>query len=399
MKQAIVAIEDRRFWTNEGIDLRGIGRALYQDVRAQGAVQGGSTITMQLVKIFLAAENERTVFNKLREAALAYEITRKWSKEEILRIYLNTIYFGNGAYGVESAARTYFGTSHPGCGEDGQPRCAQMLAPHEAALIAGMVASPSHVRPAPQQGRGQAAPRPRPPADARAGVHHALAVRRGRARVAARRRATSSPPIEDTTYPYFTSWVKQQVVDKFGGGQAGARRAFEGGLTIRTTLDSRLQEAAQDAVERLAARARTGRAPRSSRSTTTRARSSPWSAATTTRRGRSTSPRRASASPARPSSRSSSPRRSPRASRPTRRGPRARSTSASPKTKKGRCKEYFNVNNYEDAYAGVQSLRTATTYSDNSVYAQVGEQVGHEEDRATSRAGWASARRSRRTSR
>ena len=143
MKQAIIAIEDRRFWTNEGIDLRGIGRALWQDVRAQGAVQGGSTITMQLVKIFLAAEDERTVFNKLREAALAYEITRKWSKEGILRIYLNTIYFGNGAYGVESAARTYFGSSHPGCGESGQPRCAQMLAPHEAALIAGMVASPT----------------------------------------------------------------------------------------------------------------------------------------------------------------------------------------------------------------------------------------------------------------
>ena len=121
MKQAIIAIEDRRFYTNAGIDLRGIGRALYQDIRAQEAVQGGSTITMQFVKNALAAQDERTLFNKLREAALAYQITRKWSKERILRNYLNTIYFGNGAYGIEAAARTYFGTNHPGCGEDARP--------------------------------------------------------------------------------------------------------------------------------------------------------------------------------------------------------------------------------------------------------------------------------------
>ena len=143
MKQAIIAIEDRRFYTNAGIDLRGIGRALYQDIRAQEAVQGGSTITMQFVKNALAAQDERTLFQKLREAALAYQITRKWSKERILRNYLNTIYFGNGAYGIEAAARTYFGTNHPGCGEDGKPACAQVLEPGEAALIAGMVASPS----------------------------------------------------------------------------------------------------------------------------------------------------------------------------------------------------------------------------------------------------------------
>ncbi len=120
MKQAIIAIEDRRFYTNAGIDLRGIGRALYADIRAQKAVQGGSTITMQFVKNAIAAQDERTLFQKLREAALAYQITRKWSKERILRNYLNTIYFGNGAYGIEAAARTYFGSDHPGCGEPGQ---------------------------------------------------------------------------------------------------------------------------------------------------------------------------------------------------------------------------------------------------------------------------------------
>ena len=124
MKHAIIAIEDRRFYTNEGVDLRGIGRALYQDVVQQRVVQGGSTITQQFVKNALAAQDERTLFQKLREAALAYHLTRKWSKEKILRNYLNTIYFGNGAYGIEAAARTYFQPNHPGCDEPGDTKCA-----------------------------------------------------------------------------------------------------------------------------------------------------------------------------------------------------------------------------------------------------------------------------------
>src|SRR6476661_1310012 len=124
MKHAIISIEDRRFYTNEGVDLRGIARALWQDVVAQHAVQGGSTITQQFVKNALAAQDRRTVFEKLREAALAYHLTRKWSKERILRNYLNTIYFGNGAYGIESAARTYFQTVHQGCDKDAAHPCA-----------------------------------------------------------------------------------------------------------------------------------------------------------------------------------------------------------------------------------------------------------------------------------
>ena len=99
MKHAIIAI-DRRYYTNDGVDLRGIGRALYQDVVQQKVVQGGSTITQQYVKNALAAR-ARTVFQKLREAACAYHLTRRYSKERILRDYLNTIYFGNGAYGID----------------------------------------------------------------------------------------------------------------------------------------------------------------------------------------------------------------------------------------------------------------------------------------------------------
>ena len=109
MKHAIVAIEDRRFYTNSGVDLRGITRALWSDVVARKAAQGGSTIAQQLVKNRLEAQDDRTIFQKLREAAMAFHMTRKWDKERILRNYLNTIYFGNGAYGIEAAARTYFG--------------------------------------------------------------------------------------------------------------------------------------------------------------------------------------------------------------------------------------------------------------------------------------------------
>src|SRR5215207_2057895 len=372
MKQAIIAIEDRRFYTNAGIDLRGIGRALYQDVRAQDAVQGGSTITMQFVKIATAAEGERTLFNKLREAALAYQITRKWSKERILRNYLNAIYFGNGAYGIEAAARTYFGQNHPGCGNVGN-RCAQLLAPGEAALLAGIVSSPGGYDPLTNREA--------------AGKRRALVLQRmveqGYITHAEQQEelATSlptsrdiRPPVEDTRYPYFTSWVKQQVVDKLGGGQEGARRAFEGGLTVQTSLDVRLQEAAQQAVEAwlpyeggpraslVAIDNRTSEvlAMVGGDDYTTR----PFNLATQGQRqpGSAFKPfvlAQALDSGVSPDSTWAS-----------------RKMSHCVTRKKGKCTEAFEVNNYEDAYAGVQTLRSATTFSDNAVYAQVGIKVG-----------------------
>jgi penicillin-binding protein 1A len=129
MKQAIVAVEDRRYWEHEGVDARGVLRAVWADVRNKEFVQGGSTITQQLVKNAYT-ENERTISRKLKEAALAWQLEQKWSKDRILTAYLNTIYFGNGAYGVEMAARVYF---HKHAGE---------LELHEAALLAGLPASP-----------------------------------------------------------------------------------------------------------------------------------------------------------------------------------------------------------------------------------------------------------------
>src|SRR3954463_3812147 len=134
-KYAVIAIEDRRFYENSGVDLRGIGRAFFQDIVQRRQAQGASTIAQQFVKNALQAQAHRTVFEKLREAAMAYHLTRKWPKERILTEYLNSVYFGNGAYGIEAAARTYFSAdpNHLGCGTPERP-CAKELAPAEAAL-------------------------------------------------------------------------------------------------------------------------------------------------------------------------------------------------------------------------------------------------------------------------
>jgi penicillin-binding protein 1A len=102
MKQAIVATEDKRFYEHRGIDVRGMGRALLADVEHKSAVQGGSTITQQFVKNELTG-NDRSITRKLKEATLAWQLEKNWNKDRILTAYLNTIYFGNGAYGVERA--------------------------------------------------------------------------------------------------------------------------------------------------------------------------------------------------------------------------------------------------------------------------------------------------------
>jgi penicillin-binding protein 1A len=240
LRNAIIAIEDRRFYANPGVDIRGIARAFVQDVIQQRAAQGGSTITQQFVKNALRAQDQRTVFQKLREAALAYHLTRKWSKEKILTQYLNSIYFGNGAYGIESAARTYFARDHPEC--PAQRPCARVLRPHEAALIAAVVANPSAYDPVAH------------PASAKR--RRDLVLRRmyeqgrlGRLQYFnARQEALPpdpEPPRVRTKAPYFTTWVRQQLVDRYG-----AREAFEGGLKITTTLDLDLQTAAEQTVKR-----------------------------------------------------------------------------------------------------------------------------------------------------
>src|SRR4051794_9753706 len=144
VKNAVIAIEDKRFYEHSGVDYRGIARAVVQDVVKSHAAQGASTIEQQFVKNVLEAQGQRTVFEKLREAALAYHLDRRWTKDKILTEYLNTIYFGNGAYGIESPARTYFGHDEQQAGFDpNAAKAASTLLPWQAAYLAGMIASPS----------------------------------------------------------------------------------------------------------------------------------------------------------------------------------------------------------------------------------------------------------------
>src|SRR5207244_5872334 len=129
MKDGIVAVEDKRFYEHRGVDIHGIVRAVWEDVRNKKVVEGGSTITQQFIKNTYL-HNERSIGRKLKEAALAWQLSQRWSKDRILTAYLNTIYFGNGAYGVEQAARTYF------------HKTATNLNWAEAALLAGIPSDP-----------------------------------------------------------------------------------------------------------------------------------------------------------------------------------------------------------------------------------------------------------------
>jgi penicillin-binding protein 1A len=248
VKEAVISIEDKRFATNSGIDIRGIARAFVQDVLHKGTVQGASTIEQQFIKNELQAQSHRTIFEKLREAALAYQLSHKWSKEKILAAYLNTIYFGSGAYGIEAAAQTYFGreAGHLGCGTPNHPLCVAQLQPWEAALLAGIIQDPTAYDPA----------------------NHPVAARERRdlvlrqmheqgylTRTIYEQSVTQSLPapanvqapqeetVEGVDAGYFTSWVQQQVIERYG------QRAFYGGLRIRTTLDLELQHAAEQAIE------------------------------------------------------------------------------------------------------------------------------------------------------
>jgi penicillin-binding protein 1A len=132
--QAFIAIEDRRFYSHHGVDPIGIARAVVANVLHRGVSQGGSTITQQLAKnLFLT--QERTLARKVQEVALALWLEQKFSKAQILELYLNRVYFGAGAYGIEAAAQRYFN------------KPAQKLAPAEAAMLAGLVRAPSRLAP------------------------------------------------------------------------------------------------------------------------------------------------------------------------------------------------------------------------------------------------------------
>jgi penicillin-binding protein 1A len=377
IKNAVVAVEDRRFYDHEGVDYLGIARALWQDIAARSAVQGGSTITQQFVKNALAAQGNRSVFQKLRESALAYHLERRWSKDKILTQYLNTVYFGNGAYGVEAAVRTYFRGDEleerqelidAGLVDEDEyndRREASVVGPAEAALLAGMISSPSLYDPVqnPQralQRRNHVLQRMLEEdtitqAEYKDALDDALPDR-----------GAIHPPRPESDNPYFSSWLTQQLVDRYGPGVV-----FGGGLDIKTTLDPELQTAAEAAISQnlgvigpssslVAIENKTGEVKAMVGGSDFEER--PFNLATNGHR--------------QPGS----------AFKPFTLIAALRDGISTEQTFESRVKvfdvpnsggkEKFEVHNYEDQYSGIASLYTATVNSDNSVYAELGLDVG-----------------------
>ena len=234
MRHAIVAIEDRRFWEHDGIDLRGIGRALVADIRHQGVVEGGSTITQQFVKNALDRD-QKTIARKVREAAYAWQLERDdehWGKQKILQEYLNTIYFGNGAYGIQQASLVYF------------QHGAKDLNLAESALLAGIPADPTRYDPVTN---------PEAAKDRRHLVLQAMfeESKITQAQLEQADRAPLPDP-EDVRLPgiegpaqHFVNYVKQQLIDEYGQTEV-----FGGGLKVQSTIDLELQQAARDAISK-----------------------------------------------------------------------------------------------------------------------------------------------------
>lgn len=226
--QAILATEDRKFYQHWGIDLHGVLRAGWKNVRAGSLRQGGSTITQQLARnLFLT--HERTIKRKLQELALAVRIERMYSKDEILELYLNQIYFGDGAYGAQAAAQTFFGQD-----------VADLTLP-QCALLAGLVGNPRDFN-----------PRLFPEAALRRRhvVLNAMLATKG-IEENDFREAVSTPIeiVEPTSSsssvaPYFVEVVRQYLIERYG-----AKMLYEGGLRVYTTLDLELQRAAEQTVE------------------------------------------------------------------------------------------------------------------------------------------------------
>ena len=360
LKNAVIAIEDRRFYTHTGVDYPGIARALWQDIAARGAVQGASTITQQFVKNALSAQGNRSVFQKLREAALAYHLERRWPKQKILGQYLNTVYFGNGAYGVESAVRTYFGG--PDRKFEQNERMARSVTPDQAALLAAVIASPSQYDPVQNP---QAAYQRRNLVLQRmleqkmiTKVQYDTAVKQ-----TIPSESDINQPKPDSTDPYFSTWVTQQLVDRYGAGQV-----FGGGLEVTTTLDTEMQKAAEQAIygrlngvgpsaSMVVVENKTGEVKAMVGGTNFDER--PFNLATNGHRqpGSAFKPFILAEALNRGIS------------------PNQTFTSKRKIFNQGK-KNEFVVNNYEDSYNGVSTLAHATATSDNSVYAELGLRVG-----------------------
>ncbi len=222
LPKAFIAIEDRRFYSHFGIDPIGIARAAATNLLHRGVSQGGSTLTQQLAKnLFLT--QERTLQRKLQEAELALWLERKYSKNEILELYLNRVYFGSGAYGVEAAAQKYFGKS------------ARAVTVAEAAMLAGLVKSPSRLAPN------------RNPEGAERRAHTVLTamadakfITDAQAQAAIAQPSYAVKPVGAGTINYVADWIGEVLDDLVG--------QVEQNIVVETSIDPKLQAVAEAAV-------------------------------------------------------------------------------------------------------------------------------------------------------
>ncbi|MET0801024.1 MAG: transglycosylase domain-containing protein [Actinomycetota bacterium] len=235
VREAAVAIEDRRFYAHHGVDARAIARAAVVNAGEHAVVEGGSTITQQLVKNLYVGQAD-TLRRKLDEASLAWQLEDRLSKAQILTKYLNTVYLGQGAYGVQSAARTYFSID------------AKHLTLAQSALLAGLISAPNHFDPfvhlESAYGRRNVVLRSMleasmiEPQDYRDAIREPIVLDRGEATARYR-------------FPYFVDYFKQWFLANPAFGDSRQERyklLFTGGLRITTTVDPRLQGLAESAV-------------------------------------------------------------------------------------------------------------------------------------------------------
>ncbi len=227
-RQAVVAVEDANFYENPGVDPAGIVRAVILNFNAGYIVSGGSTITQQLARDLLLSKEERdtrSYLRKLREAILAIRLTQAYSKDQILEMYLNEVYYGNLAYGAEAAARTYFG------------KPARDLDLAESALLAGLIQSPAHYDPFADLDASRARQRIVLGLMAKRGLISDAQVQLATAELLHLVGYTSKTVIRA---PHFVTYVRDLLEAEYG-----AEAVNHGGLTVKTTLDLDLQERAE----------------------------------------------------------------------------------------------------------------------------------------------------------
>lgn len=229
LKNAFLAVEDARFYQHIGIDVRGIMRALWENIRHQSVMEGGSTITQQLARNYYLTQ-EQSYHRKIQEMFLALKIEHRHTKDEILELYLNQIYFGRGAYGVQAASKAYFGKN------------VEDLDLNECAMLAGIPKSPNYYSPMDNMEAAQ---------ERKAVVLNQMAkygyISASTAQKTAAEEVHLAKPVpKEGKANYFVDYVIQTMIDKYG-----ADGLYKGGLKIYTTLDMDAQQAAEEAMKNL----------------------------------------------------------------------------------------------------------------------------------------------------